>query len=120
MTIAVQSFKQTVKAAILKRWNVEEISSILLISTALDPRFKLIKYLDEDTKAEVIELVTSNTERLVGDIDCTMAESDCTMAQGTLIEFSSHSSTQEQPPVIKKQRSQRLTFYWDQRKDNKR
>ena len=70
--------------------------------------------------------MTSNTERLVGDIDCTTADFDCTMAdsnctmvddtQGTLIEFSSHSSTQEQPPVIKKQRSQRLTFYWDQRR----
>ena len=110
-SIAVQSFKQTVKATILKRRDVEEISSILLISTALDPRFKLIKYLDEDTKAEVIELVTSNTERLVGDIDCTMAESDCTMVddtQGTLIEFSSYSSTQEQPPVIKKAKKSAL------------
>ena len=35
-SIAVQSFKRTVKAAIMKRWNVEENSSILLISTALD------------------------------------------------------------------------------------
>ena len=41
-SIAVQSFKRTVKTSIMKRWDVEEISSILLISTALDPRFKLI------------------------------------------------------------------------------
>ena len=35
-SIAVQSFfKQIVKAAIMKTWNVEEISSILLIPTAL-------------------------------------------------------------------------------------
>lgn len=46
-SIAIQSFKRTVKAAIMKRWNVEEISPILLISTALDPCFKLI--LDEQT-----------------------------------------------------------------------
>lgn len=110
-SIAVQSFKRTVKAAIMKRWNVEEISSILLISTALDPRFKLIKHLDEQTKAEVTQLVISNTERLVGDIDCTMADSDCTMVddtQCTSVESSSQSFTQEQPPVIKKAKKSAL------------
>ena len=62
---------------------MEEISSILLISTALDPRFKLIKHPDEQTKVEVTQLVISNTERLVGDIDCTVADSDCTMVNDT-------------------------------------
>ena len=72
---------------------------------SLDHFFKLIKHLDEQTKAEVTQLVISNTERLVSDIDCTMADSDCTMVgdtQCTSLESSSHSFTQEQPPVIKK------------------
>ena len=95
----------------MKRWNVEEISPILLISTALDPHFKLIKHLDKQTKAEVTQLVISNTERLVGDIDCTMADSDCTMVddtQCTSVESSSQSFTQEQPPVIKKAKKSAL------------
>ena len=110
-SVAVQSFKRTVKAAIMKRWNVEEISSILLISTALAPRYKIIKHLDEQTKAEVTQLVISNTERLVSDIDCTMADSDCTMVddtQCTSVESSSQSFTQEQPPVIKKAKKSAL------------
>lgn len=64
--IAIQSFKWTVKAAILRKWNAEEISSVSLISTALDPRFKLIKYVDESTKVSVIELVVSNNYREIG------------------------------------------------------
>ena len=61
--------------------------------------------------------MTSNVERLVGDIDCTMADSDCTMVNDdTLLESSSQSLTQEQPPVIKKAKNQHLTFYWDQRR----
>ena len=87
------------------------------MSTALDLRFKLIKYLDENLKAQVTELVTSNIERLVGDIDCIMVDSDCTMVDDdTLLESSSHSFTQEQPPVIKKAKSHHLIFYWDQRR----
>ena len=110
-SITIQSFKQAFKAAIMKTWNVEKILSILLISTALDPHFKLIKHLDEQAKAEVTQLVISNIERLVGDIDYTMADSDCTMVddtQCTSIESSSHSFTQEQPPLIKKAKSQHL------------
>ena len=106
-SIAVQSFKETVKAVILKRWNVEEILSILVMSTALDPRFKFIKYLDEDTKAEVTELITSNTERLVGDIEITMEDSDCTFVddtQCTLKESCSHSLSKERPSTTKKQK----------------
>ena len=91
-SVVVQSFKRAVKTSIVKRWNVEEVSSILFISTALDPRFKLIKYLDESLKTQVTELVTSNVERLVGDIDCTMADSDCTMVDDDkLLESSSQS-----------------------------
>ena len=109
------------KTSIVKRWNVEEVSLILFISTALDPNFKLIKYSGESLKTQVTELVTSYIERLVGDIDCTMADFDYTMVDDdTLGESSSQSLTQEQPPVIKRQKSQHLTFYWDQRKYNNR
>ena len=53
-------------------------------------------------------MVVSNTERLVGDTDCTMADSDCTIVddtQCTLVESSSHSSTQEQPVIKKAKKS---------------
>lgn len=99
-----------------------EFPSIQLVSTALDHRFKLIKYLDEGTKVEVTELVISNVERLVSDINCTMANSDCTImvddTQYTLVEsgFRSLLTDQEQSLVIKRQKSQHLTFYWDQRR----
>ena len=91
--------------------------NFIYIYSTIDPHFKFIKYLDESLKAQITELVTSSIERLVGDIDCTMADSDCTMIDDdTLGEFSSQPLTQEQPSLIKKAKSQHLTFYWDQRR----
>ena len=94
---SVQSFKQMVKAAILRRWNTDQLSPVLLLATALDPRFKLIKQLDESMKRTVTEVVISNVERVVSDVDCTMADSDITIVDSA--SNSQSSSSQGIPPT---------------------
>ena len=62
-----------------------------MLSIALDPCFTLLKQLDESLKENIKEVVISNVERVVGDIDCTMADSDITQ-----------SSSSQDPPMAKK------------------
>ena len=87
----VQIFKQTVKTVILRQWDTDQLSPVLLLSVALDPHFILLKQLDESLKENIKEVVISNVERVVGDIDCTMANSDITQ-----------SSSSQDPPMAKK------------------
>lgn len=98
-SLSVQDFKRTVKAAILRRWNTDQLSPLLFLATALDPRFKLIKQLDDSLKKNVTEMVISNVERVVGDVDCTMADLDVTIVDSV---SSSQSSSSQDLPVTKK------------------
>ena len=56
----------------------------------------------------------SNVERVVGDIDCTMANSDITITDCT---SSSQSSSSQDPPMEKKAKPSALTFCYGQKMD---
>ena len=76
-----------------------------MLSKGLDPRCKLLKQLDESLKENIKEVMISNVERVVGDIDCTMADSDITIAD---CGSNSQGSSSQDPPMAKKAKQSAL------------
>ena len=94
----VKNFKQTVVSSIKRRWSLHDISPILGLTTVLDARFKLLKFLPDTQKSDIVDALKSNVERLLDDSD-----PDCTMVSDTEPDcmISDHSpSTESEAPSV--------------------
>jgi hypothetical protein len=66
----ISLFKCTVVAEIKRRWSLESLdpSSPLVLASALDPRFKQLKYLTNEARGVVKETIVSRMEKVTLDV----------------------------------------------------
>ena len=74
----------------------------------MDARFKHLKFLDETTRSDILQVLQSNTEMLMSDRDL---DPDCTMADDVVLisqesqETSHQENSQDDMPTAKKAKS---------------
>jgi len=61
---------------------LDDLCPILGLSTILDARFKQLKFLQDEQKCSIINVLKSNVEIMADDQDCTMADNlECTIIE---------------------------------------
>ena len=96
-----KEFELTFIQLIQRRWNLSDLSPILDLCTVLDACFKHLKFPDKTTRTDVLHIFQSNTESLMSNSDCTMAD-DVVLVSEESQETLHQEDLQDDMPAAKK------------------